>query len=102
MLNQIIAALGPTVASGLAGGVAGWRHGRGSAQVTAAQASQLSPQQVQDVVQSAHQGESRHRRRTGQLLLTALGPHQDTGWCALAIAMTKIKDNMTNAEGEGA
>ena len=55
MLNQVLAALGPVAASGLAGGVLGKMLTPGTTQITPAQASQLSPQQVQDVVEHAHQ-----------------------------------------------
>ena len=54
MLNQIIAALGPAAAGSLAGGVLGNAMKAGGGQVTPAQASQLSPEQVQAVVNQAH------------------------------------------------
>src|SRR6185369_2562298 len=53
MLNQIIAALGPAVAAGLAGGVLGRAMTPGSTQITPDQASQLSPKDVREVVDHA-------------------------------------------------
>ena len=53
MLNQILATLGPAVAASLGGGALGSVMSPGSTQVTPAQASQLSPEQVHDVVETA-------------------------------------------------
>ena len=55
MLNQVLATLGPAALTALAGGVMGRMMTPGSTQSTPAQASQLSPQQVQDIVNEAHQ-----------------------------------------------
>jgi len=84
MLNQIIAALGPTVASGLAGGVlvASWaaeRAGDCSAGVAAV------TQQVQDVVQSAHQANPGIAEELASFYSTALGLIKTLGGAALAL-----------------
>jgi hypothetical protein len=97
MLNQIIAALGPAVASGLAGGALGGIMGRGNGQVTAAQASQLSPQQVQDIVQSAHQANPGIADELANFYSQHSGLIKTLGGAALAIAMAKIKDHMSQS-----
>ena len=95
MLNQIIAALGPAVASGLAGGTLGGIMGRGNGQVTAAQASQLSPQQVRDIVQSAHEANPSIADELASFYSQHSGLIKTLGGAALAIAMAKIKDHMS-------
>ena len=55
MLNQLIGALGPSVMAGLAGGVLGRVMSPGQTQITPEQAAQLTPQQVQDVVNHANE-----------------------------------------------
>ncbi|HET7527766.1 MAG TPA: hypothetical protein VFK10_17615 [Burkholderiaceae bacterium] len=95
MLNQIIAALGPAVASGLAGGTLGGIMGRGNGQVTAAQASQLSPQQVQDIVQGAHEANPSIADELASFYSQHSGLIKTLGGAALAIAMAKIKDHMS-------
>ena len=94
MLNQVIAALGPVVASGLAGGVLGKMMGGGS-QVSAAQASQLSPQQVQDIVQGAHQANPGIADELASFYSQHSGLIKTLGGAALAIALAKMKDRMT-------
>jgi len=95
MLNQIIAALGPAVASGLGAGALGSIIGPGNGQVTAAQASQLSPQQVQDIVQGAHQVNPSIADELASFYSQHSGLIKTLGGVALAVAMTKIKDHVS-------
>jgi hypothetical protein len=94
MLNQVIAALGPAALSGLAGGVLGRAMAPGSTQITPDQASQLSPQQVQDIVQEAHQQNPGVADQLGSFYAEHSGLIKTLGGAALAIAMVKMKDHM--------
>jgi len=87
MLNQIIAALGPAVASGLGAGALGGIMGPGNGQVTAAQASQLSQQQVQDIVQGAHQVNPSIADELASFYSQHSGLIKTLGGVALAVAM---------------
>lgn len=97
MLNQVIAAMGPAALSGLAGGVLGRTMAPGATQITPDQASQLSPQQVQDIVQEAHQQNPGVADQLGSFYAQHSGLIKTLGGAALAIAMVKMKDHM--AEG---
>jgi hypothetical protein len=96
VLNQIIASLGPA-AGGLAGGVLGRILGPGASQVTPDQASQLSPQQVQDVVQQAHQMNPGIAEQLAGFYAQHAGLIKTLGGAALAIAMAKMKDHVTQS-----
>jgi hypothetical protein len=93
VLNQIIAALGPAAAGGLAGGVLGNVMNPGSTQVTAEQASQLSPQQVQAVVDHAHETNPGIADQLAGFYAQHSGLIKTLGAAALAIAVTKMRDN---------
>lgn len=97
MLNQIIASLGPAATGGLAGGVLGRILGQGATQVTPDQASQLSPQQVQEVVQQAHQMNPGIADQLASFYSQHSGLIKTLGGAALAIAMAKMKDHVSQA-----
>ena len=94
MLNQIIAALGPAAAASLGGGVLGRAMNPGSSQITPDQASQLSPQQVQDVVEHAHQTNPVIADELAGFYAQHSGLIKTLGGAALAIAMAKMKDHL--------
>lgn len=96
MLNQILAALGPAAAGGLAGGVLGNILSPGSSQVTPEQASQLSPQQVQQVVDNAHQVNPGIADQLAGFYAQHSGLIKTLGGAALAIAMAKMKDHVAD------
>ncbi|MDE2369206.1 MAG: hypothetical protein KGN16_09550 [Burkholderiales bacterium] len=97
MLNQIIAALGPAAAGGLAGGALGQVLGPGSTQVTPAQASQLTPQQVQDMVNQAHQANPGIADQLASFYAQHSGLIKTLGGAAMAIALAKMKDHLTDS-----
>lgn len=97
MLNQIIAALGPAVAASLGGGVLGRMMTPGSSQITPDQASQLSPQQVQDVVEQAHQAHPGIADELASFYAQHSGLIKTLGGAALAIAMAKMKDHLAQS-----
>ena len=95
MLNQILASLGPAAVASLAGGVLGRAMTPGSPQITPEQASQLTPQQVQDVVTQAHQANPGLADELAGFYAQHSGLIKTLGGAALAIAMSKMKDRMT-------
>jgi hypothetical protein len=94
MLNQILATLGPAAAASLAGGVLGRVLSPGANQVTPAQASQLSPKDVQDVVEHAHQNNPGIADQLAGFYANHSGLIKTLGAAALAVAMTKMKDHV--------
>jgi hypothetical protein len=97
MLNQILATLGPAAAASLAGGVLGRVMSPGSSQITPAQASQLSPQDVQQVVEHAHQTNPGVVDELAGFYANHSGLIKTLGAAALAIAMAKMKDHVSQA-----
>jgi hypothetical protein len=101
MLNQIVAALGPAAASALAGGLLGkmmsGAGAQGGGQISAAQASQLSPQQVNDIVADAHQKDPGIADALGDFYAQHSGLIKTLGGAALVVAMAKMKERMTQA-----
>lgn len=95
MLNQLIAALGPTVMAGLAGGVLGRVMSPGQTHITPAQASQLSPTQVKDVVNGANDAHPGVADQLGQFYAQHKGLINTLGSIAATIAMMKMKDHLT-------
>jgi len=93
MLNQIIAALGPAVAGVLGGGVLGSVMNPGNNQVTAEQASQLSPEQVQAVVDHAHQANPGIADQIAGFYAQHSGLIKTLGGAALAVALAKMRDS---------
>ncbi len=96
MLNQILATLGPAAASAIAGGVLGRMMAPGATQLTPAQASQLSPDQVKDIVNTAHQQDPALADKLGGFYAEHSGLIKSLGTAALAIAMVKMKDHLTD------
>ena len=97
MLNQILATLGPAAAASLAGGTLGGIMSPGSNQITPAQATQLSPQQVQDVVQQAHQINPGIADQLAAFYAQHSGVIKTLGGAALAIAVAKMKDHLSQS-----
>jgi hypothetical protein len=98
MLNQLLGTLGPGVMAGLAGGVLGNVMKPGQTQITPSQASQLSPQQVQDVVNHAddvHPGGVADQ--LGQFYAQHRSLINTLGGIAATVAMTKMKDHLSQA-----
>lgn len=96
MLNQLMGALGPTVMAGLAGGVLGKVMSPGQTQITPDQAQQLTPQQVQDVVNHANEVHPGVADHLGQFYAQHRGLINTLGGIAATVAMMKMKDHMAN------
>jgi len=94
MLNQLLGALGPTVMAGLAGGVLGKVMSPGQTQITPEQAQQLTPQQVQDVVNHANDVHPGVADQLGQFYAQHRGLINTLGGIAATVAMMKMKDHM--------
>jgi hypothetical protein len=97
MLNQLIGALGPGVMAGLAGGALGNIMRPGQTQITPDQASQLTPQQVHDVVNHANDVHPGVADQLGQFYAQHRGLINTLGGIAATVAMTKMKDHMSQA-----
>lgn len=97
MLNQLMAALGPSVMAGLAGGALGGVMKPGQTQITPAQAQQLTPQQVQDVVNHASDVHPGVADQLGQFYAQHRGLINTLGGIAATVAMTKMKDHLSQA-----
>ena len=97
MLNQILATLGPAAAASLAGGLLGGVMSPGSRQITPAQASQLTPDQVQAVVEHAHQTNPGIADEIAGFYAQHSGLIKTLGGAALAIAMAKMKDHVSQS-----
>ncbi len=95
MLNQLIGALGPSVMGGLAGGVLGRVMSPGQTQITPEQASQLTPQQVQDVVNHANEMHPGVADQLGQFYAQHRGLINTLGGIAATVAMMKMKDHLS-------
>jgi len=95
MLNQLMNALGPGVMAGLGGGALGSVMRPGQTQITPAQASQLTPQQVQDVVNHANDVHPGVADQLGQFYAQHRGLINTLGGIAATIAMTKMKDHLS-------
>lgn len=97
MLNQVLAALGPMAAAGLAGGVLSRVLPAGATQVTPAQAQQLSPDDVQQLVNHAHQVEPGIADRLGGFYAQHSGLIRALGSAALSVALVHVKDSQRQA-----
>jgi|APFre7841882630_1041343.scaffolds.fasta_scaffold23134_3 hypothetical protein len=95
MLNQLIGTLGPGVMAGLAGGVIGKVMSPGQKQITPEQASQLTPQQVQDVVNHANEVHPGVADQLGQFYAQHRGLINTLGGIAATVAMMKMKDHLS-------
>ncbi len=101
MLNQILATMGPAAASAIAGGVLGRMMAPSAAQaaptqITPAQASTLSPDQVKDIVNTAGQQNPGLADQLGSYYAEHSGLIKTLGAAALAITMARMKNNMEN------
>ena len=94
MLNQILATLGPAALSGLAGGVLGNLLKPGNNQITPAQASQLSPEQVRDVVTDAHKANPGIADDLAGFYAQHSGLIKTLGGAAMVIALAKVKQGL--------
>src|SRR5215470_6275734 len=95
MLNQLLGTLGPGVMAGLAGGTLGNVMRPGQTQITPQQASQLSSQQVQDVVNHANDVHPGVADQLGAFYAQHRGLINTLGGVAATIAMMKMKDHMS-------
>jgi hypothetical protein len=95
MLNQLIGALGPGVMAGLAGGALGRVMSPGQTQITPEQASQLTPQQVQDVVNHANEVHPGVADQLGQFYAQHRSLINTLGGIAATVAMMKMKDHLS-------
>jgi len=95
VLNQLIAALGPAASGGLAGGVLGRLMTPGQSQITPEQAAQLTPQQVQDVVNHANEVHPGVADQLGQFYAQHRGLINTLGGIAATVAMMKMKDHLS-------
>ena len=95
MLNQLIGTLGPGVMAGLAGGALGNVMRPGQTQITPDQAAQLSPQQVQDVVNHANDVHPGVADQLGQFYAQHRGLINTLGGVAATVAMMKMKDHLS-------
>jgi hypothetical protein len=95
MLNQILATLGPAAATGLAGVLLGRVMTPGSDRITSAQAAQLSPQDVQQVVDHAHQTHPGIADELAGFYANHSGLIKTLGGAALAIAVARMKDHVS-------
>jgi hypothetical protein len=113
MLNQVLASLGPAAIAAIAGGVLG-RMMNSSAgataqaaptapsapnvpvQITPAQASTLSTDQVKEIVNTAHKQNPALADQLGSYYAEHSGLIKTLGAAALAITMARMKNNMEN------
>lgn len=95
MLNQLIGTLGPGVTAGLAGGVLGKLLSPGQTQITPDQAAQLTPQQIQDVVNHANDVHPGVADQLGQFYAQHRGLINTLGGIAATVAMMKMKDHLS-------
>ena len=96
MLNQLLGTLGPGLMASLAGGTLGNVMKPGQTQITPSQASQLTPEQVQDVVNHAnevHPGGVADQ--LGQFYPQHRGLINTLGGVAATVAMMKMKDHVS-------
>ena len=94
VLNQLISALGPGVTAGLAGGVLGRVMSPGQTQITPEQASQLTPQQVQDVVNHANDVHPGVAQALGEFYAQHRGLINTLGGMAASVAMMKMREHL--------
>jgi hypothetical protein len=95
MLNQLIGLLGPTVMAGLAGGALSKVMSPGQTQITPEQAQKLTPQQVQEVVNHAHETNPSVADHLGQFYAQHTGLIKTLGGIAATVAMMKMKDHLS-------
>ena len=102
VLNQILATLGPAAAAAIAGGLlsriaaANTTPAAAPIQITPAQASTLSVEQVKDIVNTAGQQNPNLADQLGSYYAEHSGLIKTLGAAALAITMARMKNNMEN------
>jgi hypothetical protein len=96
MLNQLLASVGPSLLSSVAGGALGHLFGGGQApaRITPDQASQVSPEQVQDIAAKAEQHNPGVVDRMGDFYSDHPGLVKAIGGAALAIALGHMAQGM--------
>jgi hypothetical protein len=96
MLNQILATLGPVAAAALANGALGRVMGPDNqqAQITPAQASQLSPQETEAIVAQANAVEPGIADRIAGFYAEHPTLVKTLGGLAMAVALSKMKDHL--------
>ncbi len=94
VLNQLLASVGPAILSGAAGGVLGRLLHPGTQQITPEQASQVSPQQVQEIVTHADQNQPGVADDLGRFYAQHSGLIKTLGSAALVVALAKMKNHM--------
>jgi len=94
LLNQILAALGPAAATGLAGGALGRMLAPGQSQLTPEQASQLSPAQVGEIAAQAEQTHPGVVDQVSQFYAQHSGLIKTLGGAALMVALAQMKNNL--------
>ena len=94
LLNQILAAVGPSAASALAGGVLGRVLSPHSSQLSPDQAAQLTPEQVQAVVNDAHASHPGLADQLGDFYAQHAGLIKTLGSAALLMAMAHMKEHL--------
>jgi hypothetical protein len=97
LLNQIIGALGPAVAGGLAGGALGRILQPGQQQVTPDQASQLSPEEAGAIAHQAQVHNPGVVDEIGRFYADHSGLIKTLGSAALMMVMAKMKNNQSNS-----
>ncbi|HET9577188.1 MAG TPA: hypothetical protein VFP44_05135 [Usitatibacter sp.] len=95
MLNHLIAALGPGVVSGLAGGTLAGVIKPGQSQITPEQAAQLTPKQVEDVVNHANEVHPDVASQLGDFYAQHRGLINTLGGIAATVALMKMKDHLS-------
>jgi hypothetical protein len=93
-LNQIIAALGPMVVAGLASGALNKYLKPGQTQITPAQAQELPPEVIRDVVTEAQAKKPELADQLGDFYAQHSGLIKTLGAGALLIALAKMKQGM--------
>jgi hypothetical protein len=93
MLNQILGSVSPGVLASL-GGAAGALATTGTAPVTPEQASQLSPQQVQDIANHAEKSNPDIFDKLGSFYAEHPQLVKTLGSAALTIALAKVANRM--------
>ncbi|MEO5671799.1 MAG: hypothetical protein ABIR26_13990 [Ramlibacter sp.] len=92
LLNQILATLGPAVASGLGSGILGRLLRPGQHQITPDQASQITPAEATEIAEHAQQQHPGIIDEVGRFYAQHSGLVKTLGGAALAIALAQMKN----------
>jgi hypothetical protein len=98
MLNHLMRALGPMVVAGLASGALGKILKPGQTEITPEQAAKISPEVVQEVVNQANDSHPGIADQMGEFYAQHKGLIHILGGLAATIALTQMKDHLTNKE----